>query len=148
MMRGGPFGPPVETTLRARPGSGRRTVRRIVGFFRPYRARIAQVVVAILVTVSLGVINPILLKLIIDNLLGPQDLGLLWLQAGLMIGLPIVTAVIGVCQSYLSNVVGQAVMQYLRNSLYRHLQAMPLRFFTDTRTVEIQSRIGNDVNGM
>ena len=36
----------------------------------------------ILVTVSIGVINPILLKLVIDNLLGPQDLRLLCLQAG------------------------------------------------------------------
>ena len=148
-MRGGPFGPPIAaTTLRARPGSGRRTVSRIARFFVPYRRKIALVVVAILVTVSLGVINPILLKLIIDNLLGPKDLGLLWLQGGLMIGLPIVTAVIGVWQSYLSNVVGQQVMQDLRNALYAHLQGMPLRFFTETRTGEIQSRIGNDVNGV
>jgi ATP-binding cassette subfamily B protein len=123
-------------------------VSRIARFFVPYRRKIALVVVAILVTVSLGVINPILLKLIIDNLLGPKDLGLLWLQGGLMIGLPIVTAVIGVWQSYLSNVVGQQVMQDLRNALYAHLQGMPLRFFTETRTGEIQSRIGNDVNGV
>ncbi|MFN2484233.1 MAG: ABC transporter ATP-binding protein [Candidatus Limnocylindria bacterium] len=138
----------MASTLRARPGSGRRTVSRIARFFVPYRRKIALVVVAILVTVSLGVINPILLKLIIDNLLGPKDLGLLWLQGGLMIALPIVTAVIGVWQSYLSNVVGQQVMQDLRNALYAHLQSMPLRFFTETRTGEIQSRIGNDVNGV
>ncbi|MDQ3880303.1 MAG: ABC transporter ATP-binding protein/permease, partial [Chloroflexota bacterium] len=123
-------------------------MRRIAGFFVPYRRKIAHVVVAILVTVSLGVINPILLKLIIDNLLGAKDLGLLWLQGGLMIALPIVTAVIGVWQSYLSNVVGQQVMQDLRNALYAHLQSMSLRFFTETRTGEIQSRIGNDVNGV
>ena len=148
MMRGGRFDVPAHSTLQARPGSGRRTVRRIAAFFVPYRRKIAWVVVAILLTVSLGVINPILLKVIIDNLLGPQDVGLLWLQGGLMIAIPIVTAVIGVWQSYLSNVVGQRVMQDLRNALYRHLQSMPLRFFTDTRTGEIQSRIGNDVNGV
>ena len=147
--RGGPFGfGSAEPTLTARPGSGGRTLRRIAGFFAPYRGRIGFVVVLILVTVSLGVINPVLLKLIIDNLLGPKDLGLLWLQAGLMIVLPIITAVIGVWQSYLSNVVGQQVMHDLRNALYAHLQSMPLRFFTDTRTGEIQSRIGNDVNGV
>jgi ATP-binding cassette, subfamily B, bacterial len=145
----GPFAAFDRTPdLTARAGSGPRTLRLIVGFFRPYRARLALIAFAILVTVSLGVVNPILLKLIIDNLLGPRDLALLWLQGGLMVVLPIVTSLIGVWQSYLSNIVGQRVMEDLRNALYSHLQRMSLRFFTETRTGEIQSRIGNDVNGV
>jgi ATP-binding cassette, subfamily B, bacterial len=145
---GGFWGGGPEPDLTRRPGSEGRTLRRIVGFFRPYRARLAFIGLLILVTVSIGVVNPILLKLIIDNLTGPQDLGLLWIQAGLMIVLPIVTSAIGVWQSYLSNVVGQRVMDDLRLALYSHLQWMPLRFFTDTRTGEIQSRIANDVGGV
>jgi ATP-binding cassette subfamily B protein len=146
--RGGHWGGGVDPDLRRRPGTGRRTFRRIVGFFLPYRGRLAIIAVAILVSVSIGVVNPILLKLIIDNLLGPKDLGLLYLQVGLMVILPIITSLIGVGQTYLSNVVGQRVMDDLRLALYRHLQWMPLRFFTETRTGEIQSRIGNDVNGV
>ena len=138
----------AEPDLTRRRGTERETVRRIVGFFRPYRGRLAFIAALILVTVSVGVVNPILLKLIIDNLTGPQDLGLLYVQAGLMIVLPIVTSAIGVWQSYLSNVVGQRVMNDLRLALYRHLQWMPLRFFTETRTGEIQSRISNDVGGV
>jgi ATP-binding cassette, subfamily B, bacterial len=138
----------AEPDLSRRPGSEGRTLRRIVGFFRPYRARLAFIAVLILITVSIGVVNPILLKLVIDNLTGPQDLALLWLQCGLMIVLPIITSGLGVWQSYLSNVVGQRVMNDLRVALYSHLQWMPLRFFTDTRTGEIQSRISNDVGGV
>ena len=132
MMRGGPWGGGGEPNLRARPGSGPATFRRIVGFFRPYRIRLAWIAALIVVTVSVGVVNPILLKLIIDNLTV----------------LPIGTSLLGVWQSYLSNVVGQRVMDDLRLALYSHLQWMPLRFFTETRTGEIQSRIGNDVNGV
>ena len=51
-------------------------------------------------------------------------------------------------QSFLSNVVGQRVMNDLRLALYRHLQWMPLRFFTETRTGEIPARIANDVGGV
>ena len=65
-----------------------------------------------------------------------------------MILIPIVTGAIGVGQTYLANVVGQRVMQDFRNALYAHLQYMPLRFFTDTRTGEIQSRLANDVGGV
>jgi ATP-binding cassette subfamily B protein len=151
-MRGGrgrgPWGGGPEPDLTARPGSGPRTLRLIVGFFRPYRSRLLLIAGLILVSVTIGVVNPILLKLIIDNLLGPKDLGLLYLQVALMIVLPFVSSGIGVWQSYLSNVVGQRVMDDLRLALYTHLQWMPLRFFTETRTGEIQSRIGNDVNGV
>ncbi len=144
----GAFGGP-EPDLTARPGSGPRTLRQIAAFFRPYRGRLALIAVLILVTVSIGVVNPILLKLIIDNLLAPDpSLQLLYLYVGLMVLLPIISSGIGVWQSYLSNVVGQRVMDDLRLALYSHLQWMPLRFFTETRTGEIQSRIGNDVNGV
>ena len=148
-MRGrGPWGGGPDPNLVARPGSGPKTLRLIAGFFGPYRARLTVIGGLILVSVSIGVINPILLKLVIDNLLGPKDLGLLYLQCALMIVLPFLSSGIGVWQSYLSNVVGQRVMDDLRLALYTHLQWMPLRFFTETRTGEIQSRIGNDVNGV
>ena len=115
---------------------------------RPYRGRLLVIAGLILVSVTIGVVNPILLKLVIDNLLGPKDVGLLYLQCALMIVLPFISSGIGVGQSFLSNVVGQRVMDDLRLALYTHLQWMPLRFFTETRTGEIQSRIGNDVNGV
>jgi ATP-binding cassette subfamily B protein len=144
----GGFGGP-EPDLTARPGSGARTLRQIAAFFRPYRGRLSVIAGLILVTVSVGVVNPILLKLIIDNLLSARpSLELLWLQVGLMVVMPIIGSGLGVWQSYLSNVVGQRVMDDLRLALYTHLQWMPLRFFTETRTGEIQSRIGNDVNGV
>src|SRR5207245_10700502 len=48
----------------------------------------------------------------------------------------------------LENVIWHRVMQHYRNALYQHLEAMPLRFFTTTRTGEIQSRLANDVGGV
>ena len=122
-----------------------RTVGRIVAFFRPYRAQVIVVLVAILATSFIGLINPILLKLLIDDAIPRLDFGLLNLYVGLMIALPIVSGLIGVGQAYLNNVIGQNVMQDLRGALYAHLQRMPLRFFTETRTGEIQSRLANDV---
>jgi ATP-binding cassette subfamily B protein len=124
------------------------TVRRIVAFFRPYRGRVAVVLVAILFTSLIGLINPILLKLLIDIAIPERDWGLLNLFVGLMIALPIISGLIGVGQSYLNNVIGQSVMHDLRTALYAHLQRMPLRFFTETKTGEIQSRLANDVGGV
>jgi ATP-binding cassette subfamily B protein len=48
----------------------------------------------------------------------------------------------------MTNKVGQYVMRDLRDAVYSHLQGMSLRFFTGTRTGEIQSRVSNDVGGI
>ena len=124
------------------------TIRRIAGFFRPYRAKVFVVLVAIVFTSLLGLVNPLLLKALIDTAIPQKDWGLLNLFVGLMIVVPIVSGLIGVGQAYVNNVIGQNVMQDLRNALYAHLQRMPLRFFTETRTGEIQSRLANDVGGV
>ena len=146
--RGGMFGGPVadfDPVPKERRGQ---TIRRILVFFKPYRPQIAVVLIAILITSFLGLINPILLKLLIDVAIPQRNLFLLNVFVLLMIALPIVSGLIGVGQSYLNNLIGQRVMQDLRSALYTHLQRMPLRFFTDTRTGEIQSRLANDVGGV
>jgi ATP-binding cassette subfamily B protein len=133
----------------ARPG----TFRRIVAIFRPYRAQVAVVAVLILIIAGLGLINPLLIKVVFDDVIlskasKADRLQLLFLVVGAMVLTPIITGGLGLWQTYKSNVVGQNVMQDLRNSLYAHLQHMSLRFFTSTRTGEIQSRLSNDVNGV
>ncbi len=125
-----------------------RTLRRIAAFFTPYKLQVAVVLVAILATSLIGLVNPLLLGLLLDQVIIGQDYEKLNLYVGLMIVLPIITGLIGVGQSYLNNVIGQSVMQDLRGALYAHLQGMPLRFFTETRTGEIQSRLANDVGGV
>ena len=147
--RGGPFGGVPSDDFEPVPKERRgRTIRRILAFFRPYRPQIAVVLVAIIATSLIGLANPYLLKLLIDEAIPERDFVKLNLFVGLMIVLPIVTGLIGVGQAYLNNVIGQNVMQDLRGALYAHLQRMPLRFFTETRTGEIQSRLANDVGGV
>jgi ATP-binding cassette, subfamily B, bacterial len=133
-------------------GGRRRLVRRVLGLFRPYRAQVALVSVAILLSSGLGVANPLLIRVVFDHALfcgaGCPDLRLLYVLVAVMCCIPVVTASIGVGQTLLTNRVGQRVMQDLRDTLYAHLQNMSLRFFTETRTGEIQSRIANDVGGV
>ena len=142
--------PPERPETPARPG----TFRRIVATFKPYRARVALVAVLILVTSGLGLINPLLIKVVFDDVILAagepvgERLRLLFIVAAVMIASPIVTGALGLWQTYASNLVGLKVMQDLRNSLYSHLQHMSLRFFTSTRTGEIQSRLSNDVGGV
>ncbi|CAN5445361.1 ABC transporter ATP-binding protein [soil metagenome] len=126
----------------------KQTLKRVAGFFKPYWRRVLLTIVAILITAALGLINPYLLKYVIDTAIPERNLSKLYWAVGLMVVIPILSGLIGVGQSYLNTIIGQHVMLDLRNALYRHLQRQPLRFFTGTRTGEIQSRLSNDVNGI
>jgi ATP-binding cassette subfamily B protein len=146
--RGGPFGTASDDFVPVPKERRGRTIRRIVAFFGPYKLQVVVVLVAILATSLIGLVNPLLLGVLLDQVIIGKDYSKLNLYVGLMIVLPIITGLIGVGQSYLNNVIGQNVMQDLRGALYSHLQSMPLRFFTETRTGEIQSRLANDVGGV
>jgi ATP-binding cassette, subfamily B, bacterial len=125
-----------------------RTMRRVAQAFRPYKAQVVLVLIAIILTTVLGLINPLMIRFIFDDAIGKGNTNLLIIFVIIMIVTPIVTGMIGVGQTYLNNVIGQRVMRDFRNDLYNHLQSMSLRFFTSTRTGEIQSRLSNDVGGV
>jgi ATP-binding cassette subfamily B protein len=125
---------------------------RTIRLFRPYRFQVVAVSVLILLTASIGVVNPLLIRTVFDDGLFPAsggpDMELLWTLAAIMSSIAIANGLMGVLQVYMTNHVGQSVMRDLRDSVYAHLQGMSLGFFTSTRTGEIQSRISNDVGGI
>jgi ATP-binding cassette, subfamily B, bacterial len=125
-----------------------KTVRRVAASFQPYRGEVAVVLIAIILVGALGIVNPYMLKFAISIGFAQQNFGLLSIFVGVMIATPIVTGLIGIGQTWLNTRIGQSVMRDLRNQLYGHLQRMPLRFFTNTRTGEIQSRLSNDIGGV
>jgi ATP-binding cassette subfamily B protein len=129
----------------------RDTARRVVPLFRPYRAQVAAVVGLIVVTSTIGIINPLLIQAVFNNALfvpGGPNLHLLVILVAIMAVVPIVNGAIGIVQTYETTRVGQLVMRDLRDRLYSHLQTLPLAFFTGTKTGEIQSRLANDVGGV
>jgi ATP-binding cassette subfamily B protein len=137
----------------AEPVVERRLGRRVWSLFTPYRRSLTLIGAAVLVGSVLGIITPFLTQAVFDRALfppggAPVNLPLLgWLVAG-MVAIPVVTALIGVGQTYLTTLLGNRVMADLRGRLFEHLQRMELAFFTATRTGAIQSRLANDVGGV
>src|ERR1700754_644798 len=125
--------------------------RRIVGLFRPHRGVLALILVMILLTSLLSVISALLVRRVFDQALfvqGGPDLGALYPLVAALIAIPIVNGVLNVAQTYLTEVVGNRVLQELRNQLFAHLERLSLAFYTATRSGEVQSRLANDVGGV
>jgi ATP-binding cassette subfamily B protein len=127
--------------------------RRVVALFRPYTGSILVTGVLVVVGAGIAVIPPLLVQRVFDDALFPvdgsrPDVPLLWQLVGLMIGLFLLSAALGVVQTWLTSTVGNRVTGDLRVRLFDHLQAMELGFFTRTKTGVIQSRLQNDVGGV
>ena len=147
-------------TLRAGPAVGsadppahvdRNTTRRVIPLFRPYRLQVVWVVGLIVVTSTIGIVNPLLIQAVFNKALfvpGGPNLHLLYVLVAIMAAVPIVNGAIGILQVYETTKVGQHVMRDLRDRLYSHLETLSLAFFTNTKTGEIQSRLANDVGGV
>src|SRR3954454_17000765 len=124
---------------------------RIVRLFRPHRSVLALIVAMILVTSVLSVISALLVRRVFDHALfvaGGPDLGVLYPLVAALIAIPIVNGALNVAQTYLTEVVGNRVLEELRNRLFEHLERLSLAFYTATRSGEVQSRLANDVGGV
>jgi ATP-binding cassette, subfamily B, bacterial len=122
------------------------TLKRVMLIFRPYRVRMLFIFLAILASTALNLVVPLFIPFIIDDALAHHNIHHLVLYGLMMCSAAILSGLLGVGQTYLSNFVGQRVMRDLRNALYAHLQSLSLNFFTSTRAGELQSRLSNDVS--
>jgi ATP-binding cassette subfamily B protein len=124
------------------------TFRRAVGLLGRYKLSMAAYVGTIAVASLIGLGPPLLVRDVIDGALQESDTTRLDLLILAMLVLILAGALLGVLQSFLSNVVSQSLMFDLRRRLYAHISGMSMRWFTSNRTGDVQSRVSNDVGAI
>ncbi|WP_084441136.1 ABC transporter ATP-binding protein [Dermatophilus congolensis] len=123
-------------------------LRRVLMLFAPYRGRLLAVMAVIVASSLVGVVQPFLVREVVDVAIPLQRVPLLLVLVGGMVAATVVTQLLGVLQTLWATMVGQRVMHDLRVAVFENLQRQSLAFFTRTRTGEAQSRLVNDVGGM
>ena len=132
---------------KGRPKVDRKLLKRALAYGRPYTFLIAVVLSSIFVGAIIDLIPPLLFRDLIDTVIPQQDYARLnWLAVG-MIGIPILSNLVGVLQRWASAKAGEGIIYDMRQELYTHVQKMSIRFFTHTKSGEIISRLNNDVVG-
>ena len=124
------------------------TIKRVLATFTDYKPLLTGIVLLVLVSAALGILPPYLLRLLIDDGLGKHNFPNVLRYSLDTVAAQLGSTVCGLGYGYLSVLLGQRILQDLRQRLFKHLQGMPLAFFTQTRTGEIQSRLLNDVTNV
>ncbi|GAX91586.1 ABC transporter ATP-binding protein [Effusibacillus lacus] len=131
-----------------RPQIRKGTLKRIMRYFVPYWKQFLMVLLCIGISALLGILQPLIIKWIIDDAIPKGQTALLnWLILA-MVAAAVAASLFGVAQTYFNTLIGQGVMYDIRNGMYHHLHRMSLQFFTNTKTGDIMSRVNNDVNGL
>lgn len=126
----------------------RAIIKRVVGLFGPHRGEVTMMMVTVVVAVILGLIPPFLLQVIIDKGLQKNDFKIVTEYSLGTIVITLLAAGATLLYGYQSVVIGQKIMCDLRRNLFTHLQGMSLRFFTQTKTGDIQTRLISDIGGV
>jgi ATP-binding cassette, subfamily B, bacterial len=122
-------------------------MRRVLNYSQPYRWQIIAMLLMILFNTGLTLITPLIMRDLIDRTIPARDLNrLVWLALALLL-IPALGGFVNVFQRRLNSYVGEGVIYDLRVALFSRLQRMSLRFFTNTKTGELMSRLNNDVVG-
>jgi ATP-binding cassette subfamily B protein len=130
-----------------KPKVTRALLLRVLGYGKPYRWHIVGMLALILISTALNLVNPLILRDLIDQTLPNRNLSRLALLSGLLLVVPLLNGLFMVMQRRLNSQVGEGVIFDLRTALFAHLQRMSLRFFTNTKVGELMSRLNNDVVG-
>lgn len=125
----------------------RKTVARILGYARPYKALIALFLITLVFASLLSVAQPLLFRRIIDQGITPGDASLVTWTAIFIAMLAIADAALGVVSRYFSTRIGEGLIFDLRNEVYDHVQSQSIAFFTRAQTGALISRLNNDVIG-
>jgi ATP-binding cassette subfamily B protein len=134
---------PSITKQKLKPG----TVRRIAAYARPYRWYLAIFLLATSVDAVITVVNPLLLRTLIDR-------GILARNDGIVIGIAIAVAAVAIFDAALgfairwfSARIGEGLIYDLRTQVFDHVQRQPIAFFTRAQTGSLVSRLDGDVVG-
>ncbi len=142
MMRGFRMDPSV-TKQKLKPG----TVKRIASYARPYRWHLVAFLLATAIDAAITVVNPLLLRQLIDHGILARDDAVVVTIATVVAGVALFDAGLGFVIRWFSARIGEGLIYDLRTQVFSHVQKQPIAFFTRAQTGSLVSRLDGDVVG-
>jgi ATP-binding cassette subfamily B protein len=121
---------------------------RVGRMFAPYKTKVILTLIAVLIGTVVGMAPALFLKVIVDDGFVGGSYATIAQYSIATALVVIVAAGFTLLYGYGAVVVGQAIVCDLRQKLFSHLQSMSLKFFTSSRTGEIQTRLISDIQGI
>lgn len=150
---GGPGRGPGAVRAHGKPKNTKQTVKRLLSYLSPYRARLLLVLVCMLFSTASSLVGGYILRPVINSLVeaGKTAGERLAYLAGILCvigGVYLVGVAAGYVQARLMLSISLGATEKLRNDLFNKVQDLPVRVFDGDANGEIMSRFSNDVDNI
>ncbi|WP_077624362.1 ABC transporter ATP-binding protein [Sediminibacillus massiliensis] len=128
------------------------SIKRYMAFVKPYKWKILWTVLIGIIKFGIPLLMPLIVKYVIDNILGAEGMSdsekisqLIWLMGGAFVIFLVLRPPVEYLRQYLAQWTGNKILYDIRDKLFDHIQRLSLRFYSQTKTGEIISRVIHDV---
>ncbi|MFD1040064.1 ABC transporter ATP-binding protein [Virgibacillus byunsanensis] len=128
------------------------STKQYMEFVKPYKWKIVWTILIGIVKFAIPLLMPLILKYVIDDIIDAEDMTqaektsqLLWLMGGAFVIFLVLRPPIEYIRQYLAQWVGNKILYDIRDRLFDHIQKLSLKFYSQTKTGEIISRVIHDV---
>ena len=125
-----------------------RTLRRLVPYYHPYRAKVAVGLLLVVAASAAAAIVPWLLRSAIDALRTGAPSAQIWRIGGGMVAAAVLSGALRFGMRDLLNGVSRRIEYDLRNDLFGHLTTLDAAYFARMRTGDLMARLTNDLNAV
>ena len=120
-------------------------VKRFIAYYKPHRKLFAIDMACAFIVAVCDLFYPIIAGNIIDDYVPNQNLRMLLIWSGVLLGIYLVKAVLNYIIQYWGHVVGVRIQGDMRRDMFRHMQKLPFAFFDENKTGTLLSRMVNDL---
>lgn len=120
-------------------------LKKFVNFYKPYKKLFVFDLIAAFIAAAIDLVYPMMTREIMDSAIPNRDLRTLGVFAATLIVLFLIKALCGYFMQYWGHVVGVRMQGDMRRKVFNHLQRLPNKFFDNTKTGDVMSRIINDL---
>ena len=123
-------------------------LRRLLGYLKPYKGKVAFTVMLMMVTSLLALLGPYLVKVSIDEMIPSGNIAGLFVLALIYFVILVFNTI---CMKYrirTMSYIGQSVIYNIRDDIFRHIQKLPFDYYDSRPHGKILVRVVNYVNSL
>ena len=128
--------------------SERRTLRRLLPYYRPYRGKMVLGLSLTVLSYAFSTAGPWFLRLAVDDLMTKAPMSSIWLLVAAMLGVALVGGFLRFMMRETLNKVSRWIEYDLRNDLFARLESLDAEYFARTRTGDLMARLTNDLSAV
>ena len=120
-------------------------IKRFLPYYKPYIRTVILVIVGSLLLSSLELTFPLVLRYVMNTVIPQGEMHVLYLYSGMLLGLYCLGYLLNYVVTYYGHFMGAKIENDMRHDLFKHLESLSFRYFDNSKTGQLMSRITGDI---